>query len=98
MIITSVVLAIEILIYLVFAIIISFHLSEKHEWNMPLEPMIMLWDDCEAHNVNVVGKIIAQILAAVFTVRFAMVGYVMLGIYYFGKYFKKGFIWLFKKH
>ena len=97
MIITSFVLALEIITYIVFAVIIAFHLADKHEWNMPLEPIIHLWDDCEAHNVNLVGKILAQILAAVFTIRFALVGYVSLGVYYFGKYFKRGFIWLFKR-
>lgn len=96
--ISSYMLAVELLIYLAFAIIISFHIADKHEWHMPLDPMIHLWDDCEAHNVNIVGKILAQLLATVFTVRFALVGYIMLGIYYFGVGFKKGFIWLFSKH
>jgi hypothetical protein len=96
--ISSYVLALELLIYFAFAIIISFHLADKHQWHMPFEPIIHLWTDCESHNINIVGKILAQLLATVFTVRFALVGYIMLGIYYFGVGVKHLFIWLFSKH
>jgi hypothetical protein len=96
--ISSNILAIEILLYLAFAIIISFHIADKHQWYMPLEPIINLWRDCQSHNVNIVGKLLAQLLATVFTVRFALIGYIILGMYYFGVGFKRAFIWLFSKH
>lgn len=90
-------LAVEIAVYFAFAIVISFHLAEKHSWKMPLEPIFSLWADSNACNINMAGKILAQVVASFFTVRFAMVGFVMLGIYYFSKAAKTAFIWLFKK-
>ena len=94
----SPVLVIELLFYAIFAAIIIIDWHDRHSWIMPVLPMITLWQDLENNHVNLAGKIIAQILASVFTLRFALTGYILLIIYHIWHFLSKGFMKIFKKH
>lgn len=92
------VLTIELLFYAIFAAIIIIDWKDRHSWMMPVLPMITLWQDLEEHHVNLAGKIISQILASVFTLRFALTGYILLIVYHTWHFLSNGFIRIFKKH
>ena len=87
----------EILLYMLSFVIIVFNVSEWHSWNMPVGPMIALWNALDKENINIVGKIIAEIFAAVATLRFLIVGYMVLIFYDCWIYSFKLFKFIFKK-
>lgn len=97
MIIHSFLLIIELAIYFCFAITIGLHLREHHEPTMPFMPIVNIWKHLSNKNVNIVGKILAEIFAVFFTARYAIIGLLGLGIYYCHKGLKNLFYLIFTK-
>ena len=97
MIIHSALLAIELLIYFFIAITIGLHLKEHHEWYMPFIPIIKIWNHLKSKDVYLIGIILAEIFAVFFTARFAIIGFIGLGVFYIHKGFVKAFYYIFTK-